>query len=94
MTATTNTDQPATLGEGIFIVRQGEGESASYAICYRVDSVPGTHTIPGNGQTVKQLVDQQRLEAAYVAADKMETGGEVSFRAQSGENISVSFTPR
>lgn len=88
------TTQTGALGDGIFIVRQGAGESATYAICYRVDSVPGGHMIPGSSHTVAQLVDQQRLEAAFLAQGKYETGGEVSFRAQSGENISVSFTPR
>ena len=94
MTTDTTTNQTAVLGEGIYIVRQGEGEGATYAICHRVDSVPGGHTIPGSGQTVAQLVDQQRLQAAFLAEDKFETGGEVSFRAQSGENITISFQPR
>ena len=94
MTDDSNTNQTAVLGEGIFVVRQGEGDSASYAICHRVDSVPGGHTIPGSGLTVAQLVDQQRLQAAFLAEDKFEDGGEVSFRAQSGENITISFTPR
>lgn len=94
MMAVTDTNQTAVLGDGIYIVRQGSGESASYAICHRVDSVPGGHKIPGVSQTVAQLVDQQRLQAAFIEADQCEDGGEVSFRAQSGENITISFRPR
>lgn len=94
MTADTNTDQTAVPGAGIFIVRQGEGEGASYAICYRVDSVPANHAVPGTGKTVAQLVDEQKLLAAFLKQGRYEESGEVSFRAQSGENVSVRFTPR
>lgn len=93
MTADTSTDQTATLGEGIYIVREG-GEGGNYAICYRVDRVAATHTIPGSSKTVAQVVDEQKLLAAFLAEGKFEDGGEVSFRAQSGENISISFSPR
>lgn len=56
--------------EGIFIVRQGEAGHATYAVCHRVDSIAGNDQITGTNKTAQQLVDEQKLDAAFVAPGK------------------------
>jgi hypothetical protein len=80
--------------DGIFIVRQGKGEDATYAICHRIDSVSGSQQITGTNKTAQQLVDEQRLEAAFVSSG---TGGDFqsfSFEPATGSNVNVSYRQR
>ena len=79
---------------GFFIVRQGEGDKATYAICHRVDSVSGGHQITGTNKTAQQLVDEQRLDAAFIASGDYDGGQTMSAQFATGEDIFIHIEHR
>lgn len=79
--------------DGIFIVRQGEGDRATYAICHRVDSVAGDYPIMGLSKTAQQLVDEQKLGAAFVAPDKDGPLQAFSVRSVPGRDTLIHIRP-
>lgn len=72
---------------GIFIVRQGDGPSATYAICHRVDTVSGSQQIAGTNKTAQQLVDEQRLDAAFLASGKYGDLQHLTVQTATGEDL-------
>lgn len=76
----------ADSANGIYIVRHGDGDT--YAICQKIEAVPGSHTLPGSTSTVAQMVDEQQLQAAFMQG---KPGGirSLSFEPQSGENVTI-----
>ena len=83
--------ETAQAVEGLFVVRQGEGESAVYAICHRVATVKGDHRLSGTSKTAAELVDEQKLLAAFVSAGEYEGLRSLSFEPQSGQNVTVFY---
>lgn len=79
--------------EGLFVVRQGEGDKASYAICVRIETVDGSHRIAGTSKTVAELVNEQGLQAAFVDSHEHDGVRMATFEGQSGRNFSLVETP-
>lgn len=73
----------------IFVVRQGEGDSASYAICHRVATESGGHRLPGTSKTLAELVDEQKLSAALVPPGGLGPVKSFSFEPQSGRDVNI-----
>lgn len=73
----------------IFVVRQGEGESASYAICHRVATESGGHRLAGTSKTLAELVDEQNLSAALVPPGDSGPVKSFSFEPQSGRDVNI-----
>lgn len=77
-------------GQAIFVVREGEGDQARYAVCRRMTTVSGDHRLPGARQTVAEMVEEQRLLAGVIAddCDEFQTA---MFWSQSGKNITINI---
>lgn len=73
-------------GSSIFVVRLGDGDEANFAVCERVGTVEGTRRLPGTGQTVAELVNEQALMAAAISSGDQDGVREQVFMSQSGEN--------
>ena len=84
---------PGTVEE-IFIVRQGSGGSARYAICHRVATMTGGDRIAGVDKTVAEIVDEQDLSAAVVSGERYDDLRVATFEPQSGLNLSIIQHPR
>lgn len=84
-------DSTAQAIDGFFIVREGEGADARYAICHRVDSVDGSYQIAGIGKTAAALVDEQKLLAAFVSGGRYDGLKVMSFEPQSGQNVTLIY---
>lgn len=78
-------------GQGIFVVRLGDGDGARFALCQRMGTVDGSHRIPGMRQTVAELVDEQKLLAGSIADEDCGGFRTASFWSQSGKNITINI---
>lgn len=77
------------MESAIFVVRQGDGEGATYAICHRVATEGGTHRLAGTSKTLAELVDEQDLSAALVPPGGSGPLTSFSFEPQSGRDINI-----
>lgn len=89
-------DSNDTVGgsEGVFIVRQTEAQGGGYAICARVATLGGGERLVGFSETVADLVEKQKLLAAFAVGGSTGTTETFSFEPQSGENVSLRFKRR
>lgn len=78
-------------GQAIFVVREGEGDDARFAVCRRMTTVAGDHRLPGMRQTMAELVRDQGLLAGVIADDDCEGFQSTMFWSQSGKNITINI---
>lgn len=89
-----DSSETAGGGEGVFIVRQAEAQGGGYAICARVATLSGGERLVGFSETVADLVEKQKLMAAFAVGGATGTTETFSFEPQSGENVSLRFKRR
>lgn len=74
------------MENGFFIVRQGEGEKATYALCHRYDTVPENYAVAGTNKNAGQIVEEQKLMAAFVSSRKTTVVATMTIEPQNADN--------